>query len=415
MEVNFEGNEQRALLGGDLNSSVPWAEDDRWWVRIPAQHTLYYLEVFRTMLYSFWNDKTLALLICVPFALLADPPTWCAKWTFAFNYISLIALESRFISTAEWIWLFSSPTVSTVLTEALPHVFPLMVGITSIIYEEISLVQSFIIGSLITNLLMGTGLSWLIGGLRFRSQSAPTTSMQSIAALTMLTVFPFIPPTFISPLYKLDPENTALFTLTITETVVMLMIYVMWLWFRYQSHVELFEWENAWDDNSPPGDHRLTGQRALPIPSRLTYIFWLIFILALSIQCSVNLIQTIPKFVQATSMSRLFIGATLLPFTSSLSNFAKTCVIAYDDRMGLVMHLTAETALGVGFFNLPALIIVSICIGHPMLLEFDIFLEVSLFITVFMAAISVQTAVFNYLKGAMNLALYGPPSYPQMT
>jgi Ca2+/H+ antiporter len=34
--------------------------------------------------------------------------------------------------------------------------------------------------------------------------------------------------------------------------IVMLMIYVMWLWFRYQSHVELFEWENAWDDNSPP-------------------------------------------------------------------------------------------------------------------------------------------------------------------
>lgn len=129
MEVNFEGNEQRALLGGNLNSSVPWAEDDRWWVRMPAQHTLYYLGIFRAMLYSIWNDKTLALLICVPFALLADPRTWGAKWTFAFNYMSLIALESRFISAAEWIWLFSSSTVSTILAEALPHVFHLMVNI----------------------------------------------------------------------------------------------------------------------------------------------------------------------------------------------------------------------------------------------------------------------------------------------
>lgn len=91
--------------------------------------------------------------------------------------------------------------------------------------------------------------------------------------------------------------------------------------------------------------------------------------------------------MQDISLSRLFIGATVFPFTSSLSSFAKTVAIAYNDRIGLAMHLIDETALGIGVFNLHILIIVGMCTGHRIMLEFDIFPEILLFITAFTMAV----------------------------
>jgi Ca2+:H+ antiporter len=269
--------------------------------------------------------------------------------------------------------------------------------------------------------VQGTGLSWFVGGLRFREQKAHTTAMKSIVSLTMITVFPFIPPMFIGPLYEAFPQSTALFTLTVAEVIVMLVIYAMWLCFRYNSHAALFEEleetdaGSTADDGSPTSgavNGRFSGQEDLSTASRLNYAFRLIAILVLQIQCSVYLIQDIPRFVQDTSLSHIFIGAALLPFTSSLSSFAKTCAIAYDDRMELAMHLTAETALGVGLFNLPILIIASVCIGHRMLLDFDLLLEVYLFITAVTTAFTTGYGLFTYLKGAIHLGLYVPPPAP---
>lgn len=136
---------------------------------------------------------------------------------------------------------------------------------------------------------------------------------------------------------------------------------------RFSEELEETNGGSTANDGSPTSgavNGRFSGQGVLSTASRLKYAFWLIVILVLAIQCSVYMIQDIPRFVQDTSLSHILIGAARLPFISSLSNFAKTCAIAYDNRMELAMHLTAETALGVGLFNLPILIIASVYPSH---------------------------------------------------
>jgi hypothetical protein len=63
-----------------------------------------------------------------PLALLASSQNWGVKSVFALNFVALLALETRFISTADWLWLFSGPTVANILTEVLPNIFPLLVS-----------------------------------------------------------------------------------------------------------------------------------------------------------------------------------------------------------------------------------------------------------------------------------------------
>lgn len=126
--INFEGNEHRPLLGSNLDGSVPWSEDDRWWIRIPVRQGLFLGGIGQRLIQSFKRDYTQALLIFVPIGLFADSPCVEDFWKFWLNCIALLALQSTFISTAESIWLFSSQTVANILTELLPNVFPILVG-----------------------------------------------------------------------------------------------------------------------------------------------------------------------------------------------------------------------------------------------------------------------------------------------
>lgn len=66
----------------------------------------------------------------------------------------------------------------------------------------------------------------------------------------------------------------------------------------------------------------------------------------------------------------LFIGTILLPFTVCPSNFAKTAAIAKANQMELVFHLTVCMALGISFFILPVLTIISAVMGDLIFLHF---------------------------------------------
>jgi calcium/proton exchanger cax len=229
----------------------------------------------------------------------------------------------------------------------------------------------------------------------------------------VFTAFPFIVPTFLGigwiniPYYDLS-------TLVAAEAGVLLIIYIMWLCFRYKTHVFLFQgWEELYP--SPVVGSRLGSSSAGPgisevervqLPSHSRHLLWLITIFAVAVQCSASLIQNVPALTELTSLSRPFIGAVLLPVITSLSNCAKTCLIAKANRVELVLHLTVETALAMVFLNLPGLTFASMILGHGALLNRNSFLSSLMFVSVLTTAFLIKDGVFYYIKGCMALALY---------
>jgi hypothetical protein len=127
LSINFEGNECRPLLGTNLDCSIPWSEDDRWWFRIPAQQFLVLRRVGHGLVLSMQKDYAQLLLVFVPVGLAANSLGVGEEIKFLLNWIALLSLESTFISTAELTCLFARQTVSNALTEMVPNVFPILV------------------------------------------------------------------------------------------------------------------------------------------------------------------------------------------------------------------------------------------------------------------------------------------------
>lgn len=219
------------------------------------------------------------------------------------------------------------------------------------------------------------------------------------------------------------PYNKNLSILAAVEAGVLLFFYVMWLSFRYKTHAFLFQGRRELDTtpvigselrSSSPGSD-ISGEGMFQLPSHLWHLLWLIVMFAIAVQCSANLIQSVPALVELTSLPRPFIGAVLLPVITSLSNCAKTCLIAKTNRVELVLHLTIETALAMVLLNLPSLTFASMILGHGPLLNLNAFQNVSLFISVLSTAFLIKDGVFHYMKGCMALALYVTVSISNMS
>lgn len=234
-----------------------------------------------------------------------------------------------------------------------------------------------------------------------------------MSALTLFTAFPFIVPLGVG-MANQGPYHNNLSTLAAVEAGVLLFLYIMWLCFRYKTHDFLFRGRRELDTSpvigsglrpSSPGSD-ISGEGMFQLPSHSRHLLWLIVMFAVAVQCSANLIQNVPALVELTSLSRPFIGAVLLPVITSLSNCAKTCLIAQTNRVELVLHLTVETALAMVLLNLPGLTFVSMILGHGALLNLDVFQIVSLFISVLTTAFLIKDGVFHYMKGCMALGLY---------
>lgn len=277
----------------------------------------------------------------VPLGLLADPLYWGDTMKLGFNCLALLALESMFISTAEWIWLFSSQTVANSLTEILPNVFPLLIGIISIIQSRFMLLRSFLIGSININLLAGTGCSFLVGGIYCSQQGVNINTTTSVSKLTFVILFPFIiPDTLYFMLLNMPVLEEYALLVSLVCAGVLLSFHIMWLIFKYKSHAHLFRKLNEIDES----DKDESG-------------------LATSEHCSTNLINApVPSL-----RSHIFAGGVLLPFVTNASSIIKTCLITKSSQVELVLHLTVETVIGLTFFTLPILIIASAIVGHPLL------------------------------------------------
>ncbi|KAJ4414352.1 hypothetical protein N0V85_003185 [Neurospora sp. IMI 360204] len=126
----------------------------------------------------------------------------------------------------------------------------------ALVKDEINIVQASLLGSILANLLLILGMSFLLGGLRFREQIYNSTVTQMSACLLSLSVISLVLPTAFH--YSFTDETDAdKKTLKISRgtSVILLLVYVIYLLFQLLSHSYLYEStpQHIIDEESTPG------------------------------------------------------------------------------------------------------------------------------------------------------------------
>jgi Ca2+:H+ antiporter len=146
----------------------------------------------RFVLFGAWIN---VLLIMVPvgfavyYAKLAPVPV------FIINFIAIIPLAAMLSSATEELAIRVGETLGGLLNATFGNAVELIVSVQALIKNEITIVKTSLIGSMLSNLLLVLGMSFFLGGVNRLEQFFNVTVAQTAASLLALCIASLIIPT----------------------------------------------------------------------------------------------------------------------------------------------------------------------------------------------------------------------------
>ncbi|KAH7135583.1 vacuolar calcium ion transporter /H(+) exchanger [Dendryphion nanum] len=383
-------NEHAPLLGSrpDTSSSSRHRRD---WKHLP-QHVASL--TWATLASNYVN----VLLVFVPIGIVAGALHWNPTAVFILNFIAIIPLASLLSFATEEISAKLGQTLGGLMNATFGNAVELIVSIVALRDGEIRIVQSSMLGSILSNILLVLGCCFLAGGIHRREQefnSTVASTMSSLMAVASASLI--IPATLYAALKDSKAEtDDGIMLLSHGTSIILLILYLLYLYFQLFSHHDLFndvEAQNPEDEE----EHILS-----PVAAGIALVVTTIIVAV----CADFLVGSIDSIVETAHISKTFIGLVLIPIVGNAAEHVTAVIVAYKGKMDLAINVAIGSSMQIALFVTPFLVILGWIIDQPMTLHFQGFETVVFFLSVLVVNYLIQDGKSNYLEGAMCLGTY---------
>jgi Ca2+:H+ antiporter len=150
---------------------------------------------FKSSLLYFAKSSWLnVLLIFLPLGIISHALNWKGQVVFFLNFIALLPLAKILGNATEEIALYTNETIGGLLNATFGNAVEMILSVIALTKGLVGVVKASLLGSLLSNLLLVMGLSFLCGGIYFPEQKFNTTAAQTSASLLALTVLAWVIP-----------------------------------------------------------------------------------------------------------------------------------------------------------------------------------------------------------------------------
>ena len=270
--------------------------------------------------------------------------------------------------------------------------------------NQLDVLQTNLIGGILSSILLILGLSIFLGGVNRIEQHFNMTVAHLSANLLSLAATSLLIPTASHLLLQTSEEH--ILRQSRGAAFVLLSVYGAFLLFEFYSHVETWNQPNPKSSKRKPEVDTIKslaiiggnisasvgGSAAQEMPLReadeplpanqLSFYFmlsYLIIVVTLTAFCTQFAVDSIDALSSKASLSKTFIGLILLPL---LNNDLTPVKVAIKDNMHVTMDFTIGKCLQTSLFVTPLMVIIAWGMGRDLTLNFDGFEIVSLFASV---------------------------------
>ena len=205
----------------------------------------------------FWRDVKMIirsswinwLLVTVPVGIIlgalndwADLHLVDPSVIFAINAVAIVPLASLLAFATESVASKMGDTIGALMNVTFGNAVELIIFIIALADGQVRVVQAAAVGSILSNLLIILGMSFLLGGLRFREQLYNSTVSQMSACLLCLSVISLLLPTAFHASFN-DPDNGNRMVLQVSRgtSIILLLVYALYLAFSLKSHSFMYQ------------------------------------------------------------------------------------------------------------------------------------------------------------------------------
>lgn len=339
------------------------------------------------------------LLVFVPIGIVSGAANWSPVLQFVLNFIAIIPLASLLAFATEELAIPLGQTLGGLLNATFGNAVELIVSIIALRNGEIRIVQASMLGSILSNILLGLGCCFLAGGLRYREQNFNSTVASTMSSLmAVATASLIIPATLYSVLSESEhgKQDNSIDILSRGTAIILLIIYIAYLFFQLKSHADLFE-----DAEAQEGEHE--GPELLGPWSAGAVLVVVTLLVAV---CAEYLVDSIDSIVEEAHISKTFIGLILIPIVGNAAEHVTAVIVAWKNKMDLAIGVAIGSSLQIAIFVTPFLVILGWVMGQPMTLHFETFETVAFFLASLVVILLIQDGKSNYLEGLLCLGMY---------
>ncbi|KAJ7481124.1 Sodium/calcium exchanger protein-domain-containing protein [Mycena galericulata] len=347
------------------------------------------------------------LLLFVPLSVISHLLDLDAALRFSFSFIAIIPLAKLLGEATDQMSAKLGQTLAGLLNASFGNAVEIIVGIAALLQGEIRIVQTSMLGSILSNLLLVLGSSFLAAGFKFKESNFQVTAAQASSSLmTLACITLVIPAAYHSTMLESDGaknslarilSNTAAATdhesglLVISRGTALLLlgVYVAYLTFQLKTHAYLFEAEEQ--------------EAEAPQMSVVSAAVGLLLATVVTSFCADYLVASIEETATRYSIPKPFIGLILLPIVANAAEHVTSVWMAMKGQMELTIGICVGSSIQIATFVVPLLVIVGWIAGpgRELTLFFANFETITLFVSVFLVNTLIQDGKSNYMEGLM--------------
>lgn len=358
-----------------------------------------------------------SLMIFIPFGFLSHVGGWAKVMVFVCNFMSILPMAWLIGKSTEDLGEVTSSTIAGLLNATFGNVVEMLLCVAGIRLNQLAVVKCTLVGSILSNLLLVMGTSFIVGGVRHKTQRFQKMGAAAQSSLMILAVLGITLPTMYS---QLVPGEQAILDISRGCSVLLFCVYLQYLIFQLLTHPELFEAEvvakededetkplTEGDDSAALRDQEEEEEEEdEAVMSPLTASCVLATCTVLTTFCSEYLIDSIEETIEAWNVSKEFIGIVILPIIGNAAEHYTAILVAYKDEMDLSLGVAVGSSCQMALLVTPFTVLVGWWLNRPMSLDFHPFQATVLLLAVLIVSNVLQDGVSHWLEGSMLCTAY---------
>lgn len=312
--------------------------------------------------------------------------------------LSIIPIAHLIAQSTEQLAIRTGDTIGGLLNATFGNFPELIIAMAALRGGLLDMVRASLIGAILANLLLAMGLSFFLGGLRFRNQEYNPTSARLYSSMMLIAVISLAVPSAFQTFLSSTTTVPAASHLNIGLAVVLLAAYALFLLFTVKTHPDLFKSTGTKGGGGHPEKAEWSMPRAVAT---------LIAASLLAAWMSEILVGKAEATGRALGMTDTFIGIVFLAVIGGAAEMGSAIAMARKDKMDLSIGIALGSCIQIALFIAPVLVFVSYLVAPaPLLLTFGRQEIGALFLTVLLGAIVVGDGRSNWYKGVQLVTVY---------
>jgi Ca2+:H+ antiporter len=337
------------------------------------------------------------LLVFIPVSLALENAHVPPPVLFFSAALAIVPIASLIVHSTEQLATRTGDAVGGLLNATFGNAPELIIALVALRAGFFDMVRASIIGSILANLMLATGVAFFLGGLRNHTQEYNAGAARLYSSMMLISAISLGVPSafnrFFSPEQTLREEKLV----NLGTAFVLLAAYVLYLVFLLKTHPDYFQSVTAAEEHEEHGSQWSVGRA----------VGSLVVASALAAWMSEILVGAAEGTGEALGMSQVFIGIVFLAIVGGAAESGSAIAMARKNKLDLTIGIAMGSSIQIALFVAPVLVLLSGFIAPaPLELSFSRAEIGTLFLGVLIAAIVAGDGRSNWYKGVQLTLVY---------